>query len=404
MATNVNTQSQRPVPELRRPVYFDYAATTPVDGRVAEKMMKCLTLDGAFANPASSSHIYGCEARELVEAARAQVAALVNCDPEQIIWTSGATESDNLAIKGVAHLKARQNLRHIVTAKTEHKAVVDTCKQLEAEGFAVTYLVPEQTGVITAEQVEAALKSNTSIVSIMHVNNETGAINDIEEIGNVCRKRGVTFHVDAAQSPARVPINLREWPVDLMSFSAHKVYGPKGVGALYISGTPHTLMQPLIHGGGHERGMRSGTLATHQAVGMGEAFELSRQLLESEHVQLQAYRAQFLNGLRPLGGVHLNGDPDCCVPGIVNVSFEGVEGESLLFALRDLAVSSGSACNSASSEASYVLRALGRSDQLAQGSVRFSFGRFTTEQHIDLAIELITREVTRLRSFGVSGV
>lgn len=387
-------------PDESAPVYLDYAATNPVDPLVAASMAECLTLEGVFANPASGSHRYGLAARAKVERARQQVAALINAHDEQIIWTSGATESDNLAIQGVAHISARLNRRHLVTAKTEHKAVVDTCKQLESEGFKVTYLVPDKSGRISPHQVEEVLRPDTCLVSIMHVNNEIGAINDIAGIGEVCRQHNIVFHVDAAQSAARVPIDVQAINVDLMSFSAHKVYGPKGVGALFVRGAPHSLIKPLIFGGGHERGMRSGTLPTHQLVGMGESFDLMREKRLKEQQHLRALRARFLSGLENLDGLLINGDVQHCVPGIVNVTFEGVEGESLLFALRALAVSSGSACTSASSEASYVLRALGRSDQLAQSSIRFSFGRFTTTAHIDRALELILREVPRLR--GIS--
>lgn len=397
--------SQHPEPTGSRArgkntVYLDYAATTPVDERVAEKMMQCLTRDGVFANPASSSHQAGRDASELIEHARAQVADLVNCDPADLIWTSGATESDNLALKGVARAAVNSD-GHIITCKTEHKAVLDSCKQLEKEGFSVTYLVPEQSGIVTVEQVEQAIGEDTCLVSIMHVNNEIGAINDIAAIGQLCRQRGVTFHVDAAQSACRLPIDLQRTSVDLMSFTAHKVYGPKGVGALYVNSHSRTLIEPLIHGGGHERGLRSGTLATHQIVGMGEAFALAGTLLETEHLRVGKLRERLLSNLLPLGGLHVNGAVDQCVPSIVNVSFDRIEGESLLFALRELAVSSGSACNSASQESSYVLRALGRSDQLAQSSIRFSFGRYTTEQDVDRAVELIVREVRRLRAFSV---
>ncbi len=402
MATNLSNHPGRFRSTVagRDPIYLDYAATTPVDERVAEKMMHCLTRDGVFANPASSSHQMGRDAKGMVEMARVQVANLVNCKPTEIIWTSGATESDNLAIKGAAHLGAHKNRRHIITCKTEHKAVLDTCKQLELEGFDVTYLVPGESGVVTAEQVEAAMREDTSLVSIMHVNNEIGVVQDIESIGEVCRKHGVTFHVDAAQSAGKLPIDLQQLSVCLMSFSAHKVYGPKGIGALYVCSSPRTLIEPIIHGGGHEKGMRSGTLATHQIVGMGEAFELARIQMGEEHGRIQKLRDRLLTGIKPLGGVHVNGCQEHCVPGILNVSFEGVEGESLLFALRELAVSSGSACTSASRDSSYVLRALGRPDHLAQSSIRFSLGRFSTEQDVDRAIELLRQEVPRMRAIG----
>ncbi len=402
MATNLSNHPDRFRSTVagRDPIYLDYAASTPVDERVAEKMMHCLTRDGVFANPASSSHQMGRDAKGLVELARVQVANLVNCKPTEIIWTSGATESDNLAIKGAAHLGDHKNRRHIITCKTEHKAVLDTCKQLELEGYDVTYLVPGESGVVTAEQVEAAMREDTSLVSIMHVNNEIGVAHDIASIGEVCRKHGVTFHVDAAQSAGKLPIDLQKLSVCLMSFSAHKVYGPKGIGALYVCSSPRTLIEPIIHGGGHEKGMRSGTLATHQIVGMGEAFELARIQMDEEHVRISALRDRLLSGIMPLGGVHVNGCQENCVPGILNISFEGVEGESLLFALRELAVSSGSACTSASRESSYVLRALGRPDHLAQSSIRFSLGRFSTEQDVDRAIELLSEEVPRMRAIG----
>lgn len=382
------------------PVYMDYAASTPCDERVAEKMMHCLTKEGVFANPASTSHQMGRDAKGLVELARVQVANLVNARPTEIIWTSGATESDNLAIKGAAHLGAHKNRRHIVTCKTEHKAVLDTCKQLELEGFDVTYLVPGRDGVITVGQVESALREDTSLVSIMHVNNEIGVIQDIAAIGELLRPRGIIFHVDAAQSAGKVPIDLRKLSVCLMSFSAHKVYGPKGIGALYVCSSPQTLIEPIIHGGGHEKGMRSGTLATHQIVGMGEAFELARQEMQKDDQHIEALRARLIAGIEPLGGLHINGCQKHRSPGILNVSFEGVEGESLLFALRELAVTSGSACTSATREGSYVLRALGRPDHLAQSSIRFSLGRFSTEQEVDFAIKLVNAEVPRLRAIG----
>jgi cysteine desulfurase len=377
------------------PIYLDYAATTPVDARVAAKMSCCLTADGCFANPASSSHIPGRQARGLVEAARAQLAAALGCRPSEIIWTSGATESDNLAIKGVARFHGDRG-RHIVTSRTEHKAVLDTCRQLEREGFEVTYLTPSKDGMVTPEAVAAALRQDTVLVSIMHANNEIGVVQDIAEIGRLCTERGILFHVDAAQSAGKLPIDLSQLPVHLMSVSAHKVYGPKGIGALYVR--EHTGLQPLIHGGGHERGLRSGTLATHQIVGMGEAFRIAADEMSTEQPRIARLRERLWQGLSALGGVLLNGHPRCCVAGILNVSFEGVEGESLLFALRELAVSSGSACTSASREPSYVLRALGRDDQLAQSSLRFSVGRGTNEAEIDRAVSLVCEQVTRLRS------
>ncbi len=382
--------------ERRLPVYLDYAATTPVDPRVAEQMCECLTMEGNFANPASSSHAPGRCAKGVVELARREVAALVNCDPREIVWTSGATESDNLAIKGAAHFY-RDKGRHIVTCRTEHKAVLDTCRQLEREGFEVTYLVPCCEGTLSREQFLGALRDDTILVSIMHVNNEVGVIQDIECFGEICRERGIPFHVDAAQSAGKLPIDLASLPVDLMSFSAHKLYGPKGIGALYVRREPRTMLEPLIHGGGHEGGLRSGTLATHQICGMGAAFRIAREELEQDGEHILRLRERLWTGIKKVGGVKLNGHPERRVAGILNVSFEGVEGESLLFALRKLAVSSGSACTSATREPSYVLRALGCCDQLAQSSIRFSIGRFTTDNDIDFAIREIHREVTRLR-------
>lgn len=402
MAINISNHPNRFRTQVagKEPTYLDYAATTPCDERVAASMMECLTRDGVFANPASSSHQMGRDAKGLVELARVQVANLVNAKPTEIIWTSGATESDNLAIKGAAHLGAHRNRRHIITCKTEHKAVLDTCKQLELEGYDVTFLVPGKSGAITVDQVEEAMRDDTSLVSIMHVNNEIGVVQDIAAIGKMCRAHGVTFHVDAAQSAGKLPIDLQQLDVCLMSFSAHKVYGPKGIGALYVCSSPRTLIEPIIHGGGHEKGMRSGTLATHQIVGMGEAFEIARQNMQQETEHLEHLRARLIKGIQEVGGVHLNGCQTHRVAGIINVSFDGVEGESLLFALRELAVSSGSACTSATREASYVLRALGRSDQLAQSSLRFSLGRFSTEQDVDRAIKLLHSEVPRLRAIG----
>jgi len=377
-----------------RPIYLDYAATTPVDPRVAARMSCCLTMEGCFANPASSSHVPGREARGLVEKARMQLATAMGCHPTEIIWTSGATESDNLAIKGVARFHGDRG-RHIVTSRTEHKAVLDTCKQLEREGFEVTYLAPGSDGIVTPAAVAAALRKDTVLVSIMHANNEIGVVQDIAAIGAICAERGILFHVDAAQSAGKLCMDLAALPVQLMSFSAHKVYGPKGIGALYVR--EHTGLQPLIHGGGHERGLRSGTLATHQIVGMGEAFCIACDEMTIEQARIRRLRDRLWQGLSALGGVLLNGHPQSCIAGILNVSFEGVEGESLLFALRELAVSSGSACTSASREPSYVLRALGRDDQLAQSSLRFSVGRSTSEAEIDRAVTLVREQVTRLR-------
>ncbi|NHA15632.1 IscS subfamily cysteine desulfurase [Thioalkalivibrio sp. XN279] len=385
-----------------KPIYLDYAATTPVDPRVIERMIECLGPGGCFANPASSSHAPGREARNRVEAARRDVAAMLGAVPPEIIWTSGATESNNLAIKGAARFHADRG-RHIVTSRTEHKAVLDTCRQLEKEGWQVTYVTPGPGGIVGPAQVEAALRPDTVLVSVMYVNNEIGTINDVAAIGALCRERGVLFHIDAAQAAGKLPLRVDELCADLLSLSGHKVYGPKGIGALYLRGSPKSRLEPLIHGGGHEWGMRSGTLATHQIVGMGEAFRIATAEQAAEAARLVQLRRRLWDGIASLGGVHLNGDPERRVAGILNVCFEGVEGESLLFALRELAVSSGSACTSASREASYVLRALGRDDQLAQSSLRFSVGRFTTAEDVDRAAAIVRTQVQRLRSLGPDG-
>lgn len=385
---------------MKRPIYLDYSATTPVDPRVAEKMVQCLTLDGNFGNPASRSHLYGWQAEEAVENARRQVADLVKADPREIVWTSGATESDNLAIKGAAQFYKTRG-KHIVTSKIEHKAVLDTCRQLEREGFEVTYLEPEKgTGLVTPALVEAALREDTILVSLMHVNNEIGTITDIAAIGEILRARGILFHVDAAQSTGKVDIDLENMKVDLMSFSAHKTYGPKGVGALYVRRKPRVRLEAQMHGGGHERGFRSGTLATHQIVGMGEAFRIAGEEMKAENERIRALRDRLWNGLQGLEQVFLNGDKDQRVAQNLNVSFNFVEGESLMMAFKDMAVSSGSACTSASLEPSYVLRALGLSDELAHSSIRFSIGRFTTEADIDFVIEQATQAVNRLRELS----
>ena len=375
-------------------IYLDYAATTPMDPKVAERMATCLTLDGLFANPASA-HAPGRQARAAVEQARSQVAALVNAKPQEIVFTSGATEADNLAIKGVAHFE-RARGKHIVTSRIEHKAVLDACKQLEREGFEVTWLKPDADGLIQPESVRAALRPDTVLVSIMQANNELGTVNDIAAIGRLLKGHGARFHVDAAQSAGKLPIDLARLDVGLMSFAAHKVYGPKGIGALYVRREPRVNLEPLIHGGGHEQGMRSGTLATHQIVGMGEAFRLALEHMPEEALRLTALRERLWQGLKRIEGVLLNGHPSQHLPGILNLSFPGVEGESLLYACDKLAVSSGSACNSASQEPSYVLRALGRDDQLAGASLRFSLGRYTTEAEVDEAVEIVTREYRRL--------
>jgi cysteine desulfurase len=384
---------------MKLPIYFDYSATTPVDPRVAEKMVECLTLDGNFGNPASRSHLFGWKAEEAVETARRQVADLVNADPREIVWTSGATESDNLAVKGVAHFYQKKG-KHIITSKIEHKAVLDPCRQLEREGFEVTYLDPDSEGLISPEKVAEAFRDDTILVSLMHVNNEIGTITDIEAIGEMTRERGIIFHVDAAQSAGKVDIDLSRMKVDLMSFSAHKAYGPKGIGALYVRRKPRIRLEAMMHGGGHERGMRSGTLPTHQIVGMGEAFHLAKMELSADNQKMLALRDRLWAGLKDMEEVHVNGSFEQRVPANLNVSFAFVEGESLLMSLKDLAVSSGSACTSASLEPSYVLRALGLSDELAHSSIRFSFGRFTTNEEIDFAIEQIKVAVHKLRELS----
>ncbi len=384
---------------MKLPVYLDYSATTPVDPRVAQKMSECLTLEGTFGNPASRSHAFGWDAEKAVEQARAQVAALVNADVKEIVWTSGATESDNLAVKGVAHFYKKKG-RHIVTCKTEHKAVLDTCRSLEREGFDVTYLDPEPSGLLDLNKLDQAIRDDTTLVSIMHVNNEIGVVQDIQAIGELTRAQGVFYHVDAAQSAGKMPIDLQRLNVDLMSFSAHKIYGPKGVGALYVRRKPRVRLEAQIHGGGHERGMRSGTLATHQLVGMGEAFRIAKEEMAEESKRIRHLRDRLWSGLNEMEEVYLNGDLRRRVDGNLNVSFNFVEGESLVMALKDIAVSSGSACTSASLEPSYVLRAIGRSDELAHSSIRFSIGRFTTEEEIDFTIELVKGKVAKLRELS----
>lgn len=382
---------------MKSPVYLDYSATTPVDPRVAEKMIPYLTEH--FGNPASRSHSFGWTAEQAVEKAREEVARLVNADPKEIIWTSGATESDNLALKGAAHFYETKG-RHLVTLKTEHKAVLDTMRELEAQGFEVTCLDPGPDGLLDIDTLKAALRPDTSLVSIMHVNNEIGVIQDIAEIGRICREKGVIFHVDAAQSTGKVEIDLQKMPVDLMSFSAHKTYGPKGIGALYVRRRPRIRLKAMMHGGGHERGLRSGTLATHQIVGMGEAFRIAREEMAEEAERIRLLRDRLLAGILDIEEVYLNGDLERRVPHNLNASFNYVEGESLMMAIKDIAVSSGSACTSSSLEPSYVLRALGRSDELAHSSIRFSIGRFTTAADIDFAVALIKRAVERLRDIS----
>ena len=384
---------------MKLPIYLDYSATAPVDPRVAEKMTECLTTNGIFGNPASRSHAFGWKAEAAVEEARRQVAALINADSKEIVWTSGATESDNLAIKGAAHFN-RNKGRHIVTCKTEHKAVLDTCRQLEREGFQVTYLDPEPSGLIDAVKLEAALRDDTTVLSIMHVNNEIGVIQDIEAIGEMTRSRGIVFHVDAAQSAGKVAIDMQRLKVDLMSISGHKIYGPKGIGALYVRRKPRVRIEAQIHGGGHERGMRSGTLPVHQIVGMGEACRIARQEMAEENARIAALRDRLWQGLQSMEEIYLNGDPEHRVAGNLNVSFNFVEGESLIMALKDIAVSSGSACTSASLEPSYVLRAIGRNDELAHSSIRFSIGRFSTEEEVDYTIALVREKVAKLRAMS----
>ncbi|MGB5340183.1 MAG: IscS subfamily cysteine desulfurase [Gammaproteobacteria bacterium] len=381
------------------PIYMDYSATTPVDERVAEIMCTYLTRQGQFGNPASRSHPFGWKAEEAVEGARANVARLLNANPKEIIWTSGATESDNLAIKGAAHFY-KKNGKHIVTVKTEHKAVLDSCRQLEREGYEVTYLDPEPSGLLDLDKFRAALRDDTTVVSVMHVNNEIGVIQDIAAIGEICRERKIIFHVDAAQSAGKIEIDVEKLKVDLMSFSAHKIYGPKGIGALYVRRKPRVRLEAQMHGGGHERGMRSGTLATHQIVGMGEAFRIAREEMAEEGARILALRDRLWNGLSGMEEVYLNGDLNHRIPGLLNVSFNYVEGESLIMALNDMAVSSGSACTSASLEPSYVLRALGRNDELAHSSIRFTIGRFTTREEVDYIIDRVREKVTKLRDLS----
>lgn len=381
---------------MNTPVYLDNSATTPVDPRVAEKMMACLTQDGNFGNPASRSHLFGWRAEEAVEEARQQVSSLIGADAREIVWTSGATEANNLALKGVAHAY-RQKGRHIITSMIEHKAVLDPCKQLEKEGFEVTYLKPDTHGVISSDQVADALREDTILVSLMHGNNELGVLTDIAAIGDLTRKNGVFLHVDAAQTTGKVAIDVNAMKVDLMSLTAHKTYGPKGIGALFVRRSPKVKLEAQIHGGGHERGMRSGTLATHQIVGMGEAFRLASEEMAQDCARIQALRERLWSSLSEMSGVHLNGDSANRVAGVLNVGFSGVDGEVLLMSLTDIAVSSGSACTSASLEPSYVLRAIGLPDALAHSSLRLSVGRFTTEEEVDFAAETIKKAVTALR-------
>ena len=385
--------------ELKLPIYLDYSATTPIDARVAKKMAEYLTIEGEFGNPASRSHEFGWKAEAAVDLARQQVADLINADPREIIWTSGATESDNLAIKGAAHFYRKKG-NHIITVKTEHKAVLDTCRQLEREGFEVTYLDPEEDGLVDLDKLKAAVTSETILISIMHVNNEIGVIQDIAAIGEFARENKIIFHVDAAQSAGKVGVDMEALKVDLMSFSAHKAYGPKGIGALYVRRKPRIRLEAQMHGGGHERGLRSGTLATHQIVGMGEAFRIAKQEMATENERVRMLRDRLYDGLKDMEEVYVNGDFEQRIAGNLNISFNFVEGESLIMALRDLAVSSGSACTSASLEPSYVLRALGRNDELAHSSIRFTIGRFTTLEEIEYTVDLVRSAVEKLRALS----
>ncbi len=383
---------------VHTPIYLDYSATTPVDPRVAEKMIPYITEH--FGNPASRSHPFGWTAEQAVEEARDEVAKLVNADPREIVWTSGATESNNLAIKGAANFYSASKGKHIITVQTEHKAVIDAFRELERQGFTATYLAPEPNGLIDLEKFKAAIQPDTVLASVMFVNNEIGVIQDITAIGNICRENNIIFHVDAAQATGKVDIDLEKLPVDLMSFCAHKTYGPKGIGALYVRRKPRIRIEAQMHGGGHERGMRSGTLPTHQIVGMGEAFRIARLEMKAENLQIRRLRDRLLGGLSEIDEVYVNGDMDHRVPHNLNISFNFVEGESLIMAVKDIAVSSGSACTSASLEPSYVLRALGRSDELAHSSIRFSIGRFTTEEDVDYTIALMKSKIGKLRELS----
>ena len=383
---------------MKLPIYMDYSATTPVDKRVAEKMIPFITEE--FGNPASRSHPYGWTAEKAVEEARRHVADLVNADPKEIVWTSGATESNNLAIKGIAEFYSKDKGKHIITVATEHKAVIDAFRELERIGYEATYLTPEPNGLINIEKFKAAIRPDTVLASVMFVNNEIGVIQDINSLGNICREHNVIFHVDAAQATGKVDIDLTKLPVDVMSFSAHKTYGPKGIGALYVRRKPRIRLQAQMHGGGHERGMRSGTLATHQIVGMGEAFKIAKEEMHDENKRIKKLHDQLLQGLTEIEEVYVNGDLNHRVPHNLNISFNYVEGESLIMAIKDIAVSSGSACTSASLEPSYVLRALGRSDELAHSSIRFSIGRYTTEEDINHAIGLLKQKIGKLRELS----
>ena len=384
---------------LTIPIYLDYSSTTPVDPRVAAKMSECLTKEGVFGNPASRSHSFGWESEKLIDEARGHVAKLIKANKKEIVWTSGATESDNLAIKGAAHFYKEKG-NHLITLTTEHKAVLDTMRHLETEGFEVTYMNPKDNGLVDIDELKSLIKPTTTVISIMHVNNEIGVIQDLETIGKICRDNKIVFHVDAAQSPGKVDIDVDKYNIDLLSLSAHKVYGPKGIGALYVRRKPRIRLQPQMHGGGHERGFRSGTLPTHQVVGMGEAFKIAEEEMESDNKRITILRDKLWNGLNSIEEIYLNGDMKQRIPGNLNVSFNFVEGESLIMAIKDMAVSSGSACTSASLEPSYVLRALGRSDELAHSSLRISIGKYTTEEEIDYSVSLIKEAVAKLRELS----
>ncbi|MEC8170678.1 MAG: IscS subfamily cysteine desulfurase [Pseudomonadota bacterium] len=384
---------------LTIPIYLDYSSTTPVDPRVAAKMSECLTKEGVFGNPASRSHSFGWESEKLIDEARGHVAKLIKANKKEIVWTSGATESDNLAIKGAAHFYKEKG-NHLITLTTEHKAVLDTMRHLETEGFEVTYMNPKDNGLVDIDELKSLIKPTTTVISIMHVNNEIGVIQDLETIGKICRDNKIVFHVDAAQSPGKVDIDVDKYNIDLLSLSAHKVYGPKGIGALYVRRKPRIRLQPQMHGGGHERGFRSGTLPTHQVVGMGEAFKIAEEEMESDNKRISILRDKLWNGLNSIEEIYLNGDMKQRIPGNLNVSFNFVEGESLIMAIKNMAVSSGSACTSASLEPSYVLRALGRSDELAHSSLRISIGKYTTEEEIDYSVSLIKEAVAKLRELS----
>ena len=395
MATNLHEKKSI----LNIPIYLDYSATTPVDPRVAKKMSECLTMEGVFGNPASRSHTFGWESEKLVEQARKNVASLLNADHREIVWTSGATESNNLAIKGAAHFyKDKGN--HLITLSTEHKAVLDTMRNLETEGFEVTYLDPEKDGLLDHKKLIKAIKPTTALISIMHVNNEIGVIQNVGEIGKICREKNIIFHVDAAQSPGKVEIDVNKFNVDLMSLSAHKVYGPKGIGALYVRRKPRIRLEAQIHGGGHERGFRSGTLATHQIVGMGEAFRIAKEEMTEDNKRILGLRNKLWDGIKDMEEIYLNGDLDQRIPGNLNVSFNFIEGESLMMAMKDVAVSSGSACTSSSLEPSYVLRALGRDDELAHSSIRMTIGKYTTGEDIESVLKIIKANVKKLRDLS----